>query len=102
MSGSDFMRVHFDSLEEGAKAMHAAMEAMEADLVEMANRLQPMVDTWQGEAQVVYYDNQTAWKQAASELNDIGMMFSQKVIASRNIMWDAEAAAILSQRQYSV
>jgi len=102
MTSADFMRVRFESLEDGARAMHSAMVSMEATLVDMANRLQPMVDTWQGDAQAAYYENQAAWKQAASELNDIGMMFSQKVIAARNIMWDTEAAALALQRGYSV
>jgi WXG100 family type VII secretion target len=102
MPNADLLRVHFESLEDGARAMHAAMVSMEAKLVDMANRLQPMVETWNGDAQAAYYENQEQWKKAASDLNDIGMMFSQKVIASRNIMWDTEMAAVALQRSYNV
>ncbi|MBB5867553.1 WXG100 family type VII secretion target [Allocatelliglobosispora scoriae] len=102
MGSPDYLKVNFESVEGAARAIQNAMVNMEQELVSMANKLRPMVETWSFEAQQAYVANQEQWQKKAELLNQTGIELANQIIKAKNIMWDTEQAAVALQRSFSV
>jgi WXG100 family type VII secretion target len=62
------LRVDFVRLREAIVAMKETLDALEALHTEMTERLQPLVETWTGEAAEKYQRAQEDWNAAAADM----------------------------------
>jgi len=65
---SDRLVVNFPALQQAAQDINNAINTMEQQLSDCESAAQPLVSTWEGQAQEAYQDRQRKWRQAAADL----------------------------------
>jgi early secretory antigenic target protein ESAT-6 len=81
------LRVDFNALNDAGVAISNAVQQLDAKLAQLKADAKPLVDTWEGKAQKAYYDRQTTWENAATDL--------------KTILSDIQLAVVKSEQEYA-
>ena len=65
------IRYNFPMLNQAADNCGASSRNMTSELDGLKRGLQPMLATWEGDAQAAYYARQAEWESAANDLRDL-------------------------------
>jgi WXG100 family type VII secretion target len=65
------IRYNFPQLLSAADDCNSAVKNMTGELDTLKQGLQPLLSTWDGDARTAYYQRQTEWDSAASDLRDL-------------------------------
>jgi len=65
------IRYNFPALTSAADSCNAASRNMMSELEGLKSGIQPLLATWDGEAQTAYLRRQTEWESAANDLKDL-------------------------------
>jgi ESAT-6 family protein len=75
------INVHFDSLVQGQASLAHTYSRLTRTLEELEHRLNPVIQTWTGQAQEAYFQCKRQWDEAAANLatvlNSIGQAVGQ-------------------------
>jgi early secretory antigenic target protein ESAT-6 len=67
----DKLVVNFGNLAQAAQDINTAINTMESQLSDCEQSAQPLISTWQGQAQEAYGIRQAKWRQAAGDLTQM-------------------------------
>lgn len=67
----DRLVINFGSLAQAAQDIGNAMNSMESQLTDCEQSAQPLVSSWEGQAQEAYGVRQQKWRQAAGDLSQM-------------------------------
>ena len=87
------IKYDFAQISGAAEDMRASASRINGDLAELKQMLQPMVQSWEGDASAAYQAHQAKWDQAAEDLNQILMQISQTVDDGNSTMLAVNNAA---------
>lgn len=65
------LRVNFSALGEAGVDIQSAVNELDTKLGDLKAQAEPLVQTWEGKAQQAYYQRQTKWDTAATDLKNI-------------------------------
>lgn len=65
------IRYNFAQLNAAADDINSTMGNMTNELEGLKQGLQPLLSTWEGEAQAAYYKRQSEWETAANDIRDL-------------------------------
>ncbi len=80
------IKYQFGNIQAGAQDINASAMAINSELDELKQMLQPLVSTWEGESAAAYNAAQAKWDTAAKELNQVLATISKSVEESNNRM----------------
>lgn len=78
--------VNFGMLRSAAEDIRSTVSTMNRELDDLKQSLQPMLATWDGEAQQAYHVRQAQWDAAATDLNTLLSQIQNAVTRSAEIM----------------
>lgn len=84
--------VNFAALRAAAEDIRSTVAGMNSELDNLKQGLQPLLSTWDGEAQQAYHARQAQWDSAASDLNTLLSQIQTAVSRSAEIMEARERA----------
>lgn len=65
------IKYQFGDIEDAATDIKNTSGRISTELSDLKRQLQPMVESWEGEASTAYQDAQRQWDKAAEELNTV-------------------------------
>jgi WXG100 family type VII secretion target len=68
---SEFTEVSFEGLGQGSAGVMATHQALQGTLDDLERQLEPMINTWTGEAKEAYFQQKQKWDSASAALADI-------------------------------
>lgn len=87
------INVHFDSLLQGQAGIAQTYSRLTSTLEELEQRLNPMIQTWTGQAQEAYLQCKKQWDEAAANLATVLNSIGQAVGSAHDNYRAAENAA---------
>jgi ESAT-6 family protein len=71
MAGDGMLLVNFAALQTASGDIGKALSRLQSSLDQLERDAQPLVSTWDGEAQQAYQARQTKWRRASHDLHQI-------------------------------
>jgi ESAT-6 family protein len=71
MSGDGMLLVNFGALQQASADINKAISTLHSQLDDLNRAAQPLVSTWNGEAQQAYQARQAKWTSASQDLTQI-------------------------------
>lgn len=93
---TDTIRYSFGSIAAGAEDIRGSSANIQTLLGDLRQRIQPMVNTWEGESAEAYENAQREWDNAADDLNMILETIARTVGESNDRMSDINRQAAAS------
>jgi len=84
--------VNFVTLMKASDDIVRSVKTMDSQLDGLKRGIQPMIATWDGEAQQAYYARQQQWESAATDLKTLLGQIQAAVVKSAEIMMAREKA----------
>lgn len=69
--GDGRLLINFGSLAQAAQDINSAINSMESQLTDCEQAAQPLISTWEGDAQAAYGVRQQKWRSAAGDLTQM-------------------------------
>jgi len=91
MSGNEIV-VEFQALHQAADDIGRALSSMQSELEQINSTVQPLVHTWQSEAQTAFVARKHEWESAANDLHQLLTGIKGAVLKSAEIMAAREKA----------
>ena len=91
MSGE--IHVQFEALQAGQQGINKTYQSLVATLDQLESDLQPMINTWDGEAQQSYLQSKKQWDEAAAALSQVLSNISTAVGQAHDNYRSAESSA---------
>lgn len=86
------IQVTFGELENARASIQTTWTNISRELEDLKRFLQPLVETWSGEASIAYQAHQAKWDRAAAELNQVLNQIGVALGASNENFQAAEMA----------
>jgi 6 kDa early secretory antigenic target len=93
MSGSEIV-VEFHALHQAADDIGRALSSMQSELDSINSQVQPLVHTWQSDAQQAFVQRKAEWESAANDLHQLLTGIKSAVLKSAEIMQAREKANV--------
>jgi len=94
MPSSDEIVVEFAALNQAAADITSALSSMQSELDNVNSTVQPMVSSWQSDAQEAFLQRKAEWTSAASDLQTLLTGIKAAVLKSAEIMQAREKANV--------
>lgn len=86
------IQVTFGALEEARGSIQTAWGNISRELDDLKSYLQPLVQTWSGDASTAYQSQQAQWDRSAADLNQVLNQISVALATSNENFQSAERA----------
>jgi early secretory antigenic target protein ESAT-6 len=93
LSGSEIV-VQFAALQQAADDINSALSSMQSELDNINSQVQPLVHTWQSEAQHAFVQRKTEWQNAANDIHQLLTGVKGAVLKAAEIMQAREKANV--------
>jgi early secretory antigenic target protein ESAT-6 len=94
MSYGGELLVHAETLSSASQNVAAAHNELNSKLHDLRTLLQPLTQTWSGQAAADYQERQRQWDQAQADLNEVLQQIGKVLEVAQQQYGDAERANI--------
>ncbi len=93
MAGNEIV-VEFAALQQASDDISRALSSMQSELDNINSQVQPLVHTWQSDAQQAFVQRKNEWTNAANDLHTLLTGIKTAVLRSAEIMQAREKANV--------
>ncbi len=93
MAGNEIV-VEFAALQQASDDISRALSSMQSELDNINSQVQPLVHTWQSDAQQAFVQRKNEWTSAANDLHTLLTGIKTAVLRSAEIMQAREKANV--------